>query len=258
MMSKFINPFSVVSLSPWPLLMSMTLFNMFMSISFMLYKSSFYMLILTTLSIVWIILLWMRDLNRENMQGYFTHLIQKGFKLGMILFISSEIMFFLSIFWAYFYYYISPLELWPPMGIHTINPLKVPLLGTLILISSGVTLTISHYYLMKSKFIHMTTFLFLTIILGMIFTSLQISEFFDSSFTIADGIFGSLFFVSTGFHGMHVIFGSAMLSWIFMNFMIKSIATYFDICSFEIIAWYWHFVDVVWLFLYVMIYWGSK
>nr|YP_010501933.1 cytochrome c oxidase subunit III [Laemobothrion tinnunculi]UXC94699.1 cytochrome c oxidase subunit III [Laemobothrion tinnunculi]UXC94712.1 cytochrome c oxidase subunit III [Laemobothrion tinnunculi] len=257
MSNLLINPYSAIERSPWPFLISISLLNLFSSMIMMFNKKLMdYKMVLCFFSFSLIVILWMQDLENESMCGMHTIDIQKGMKLGMILFISSEIMFFFSFFWGYFHFFIAPLETWPPLGIKTIDPLKVPLLSTLILVTSGVTLNISHFNLMNNKCKIAKKFLLITVIFGFFFTILQLEEFYESYFVISDGIYGALFYITTGFHGIHVILGSLMLLTNYTKFFTKLMSCY-KMCSFEISAWYWHFVDVVWLFLYLFLYWGS-
>lgn len=187
--------------------------------------------------------------------------VQKGMSLGVMLFIVSEALFFLAIFWAYFHNALTPgIELgaqWPPMGIEPVNPFELPLVNTVILLSSGATITYGHHSLIKGDrkgVIYGTT---LTIALALLFTSIQILEYFVSSFTISDGVFGSCFFFGTGFHGFHVIIGTIFIAvglWRISRYHL----TDHHHLGYESSILYWHFVDVVWLFLYCTIYyWGS-
>nr|YP_006459997.1 cytochrome c oxidase subunit III [Melitaea cinxia]ACT88826.1 cytochrome c oxidase subunit III [Melitaea cinxia] len=205
---------------------------------------------------------WWRDVCREGtFQGKHTILVSKGLRWGMILFIISEMFFFISFFWAFFHSSLSPnIEIgsnWPPMNIVSFNPFQIPLLNTIILITSGITVTWAHHALMENNYTQTSQSLFITIILGIYFTILQAYEYIEAPFTIADSIYGSTFFLATGFHGLHVIIGTIFLLTCFirhLNFHFSSNHHF----GFEAAAWYWHFVDVVWLFLYISIYWWGN
>lgn len=205
---------------------------------------------------------WWRDIIREStFQGHHTSIVQKGLRYGIILFIISEVFFFSGFFWAFYHSSLAPTpELggcWPPTGIHPLNPLEVPLLNTSVLLASGVSITWAHHSLIEGNRKNMLQGLFITISLGVYFTLLQASEYYEASFTISDGVYGSTFFVATGFHGLHVIIGSTFLIVCFLR-QLKFHFTSSHHFGFEAAAWYWHFVDVVWLFLYVSIYWWGS
>ena len=180
----------------------------------------------------------------------------------MILFIVSEVMFFFGFFWAFFHSSLSPVpeigSLWPPMGIDTISAWGVPLLNTIILLSSGITITWAHHAIVCGHRKNAISGLLLTIILALLFTMLQGFEYIDANFTISDSIYGSTFYLATGFHGFHVIIGTIFII-ISTIRLINHHFTKEHHFGFEAAAWYWHFVDVVWLFLFVVIYWwGGK
>lgn len=167
-------------------------------------------------------------------------------------------LIFFSFFWAFFHSALSPNieigQLWPPLGIKSFNPLDIPLLNTIILISSGITITWSHHSILNKNFKERTLRLLLTITLGIYFTILQLIEYKEAPFTIADSIYGSTFFIATGFHGLHVIIGTLFLFFTLIRIQYLHFSSLHHF-GFEAAAWYWHFVDVVWLFLYLSIYW---
>jgi len=175
-----------------------------------------------------------------------------------IIYCQRNLILFQFFFWAFFHARLSPdIELgisWPPTGISTFNPYHIPLLNTTILLSSGATVTWSHHSIIESNYKRAFNSLLLTVILGIYFTSLQAFEYMEAPFRIRDRIFGTTFFVATGFHGLHVLIGTTFLA-------INLIRIYEGHLSnnhhfrFEAAAWYWHFVDVVWLFLYTFVYW---
>ena len=175
--------------------------------------------------------------------------------------IISEILFFLSFFWAFFHRRLSPsIELgiiWPPIGIISFNPFQIPLLNTVILLTSGITITWAHHSIISRNYTQTTQRLFFTVLLGIYFTILQAYEYIEAPFTIADSIYGSTFFIATGFHGPHVLIGTTFLivCWLrHINFHFSS-AHHF---GFEAAAWYWHFIDIIWLFLYITFYWWNN
>lgn len=205
---------------------------------------------------------WWRDIYREaTLQGYHSEKVGLGLRWGIILFIVSEVFFFVSFFWAFFHRSLSPnIEvgaLWPPVGVETFNPFQVPLLNTRILLASGVTITWAHHALMEKNYDQCLQGLLVTIILGVYFSFLQGLEYIEASFTIADRVYGSTFFVATGFHGLHVLIGTSFLA-ICMSRHAKCHFSSDHHFGFEAAAWYWHFVDVVWLFLYLSIYWWGE
>nr|YP_010026620.1 cytochrome c oxidase subunit III [Gynaikothrips ficorum]QOQ85868.1 cytochrome c oxidase subunit III [Gynaikothrips ficorum] len=256
-MTIFNHPFHLVSLSPWPILMSMSILNMIFSMVDWFNGFSNTQNMFSTFTVILISFQWWRDVIRESTwQGLHTLKVFKGLQLGMILFITSELFFFISFFWSFFHMSLSPdMELgliWPPKGIIFFNPIEIPLLNTMILLLSGFTVTWSHYsLLMKKK--EFKIGLLLTCLLGIYFTLIQSYEYMEAYFCISDSIFGSTFYIMTGFHGIHVIVGTLFLS---VNFF-RSLKNQFSNThhfGFEAAAWYWHFVDVVWLFLYLFVY----
>jgi cytochrome c oxidase subunit 3 len=181
--------------------------------------------------------------------------------MGVSLFIVTEIFFFLSIFWAYFHSSLAPtVELgsqWPPAGITALNPMTVPLLNTILLLSSGATVTYAHHALIEGNRRAAIVGTGLTIVLAILFTGLQGFEYIDANFTIADGVYGSCFFFSTGFHGFHVIIGTIFIAVGFYRILAYHYTAEHHI-GLEAAILYWHFVDVVWLFLYASVYWWGS
>nr|SPP23360.1 cytochrome c oxidase subunit III [Byasa alcinous] len=256
------HPFHLVDFSPWPLTGSIGVMTLMTGMIKWFHNYNFYLMILGYFIILLTMYQWWRDICREGtFQGKHTILVSKGLRWGMILFIISEVFFFISFFWAFFHSSLSPnIEIgasWPPLNIITFNPFQIPLLNTIILISSGITITWAHHAIMENNFSQMTQGLMLTIFLGIYFSILQAYEYIEAPFSIADSIYGSTFFMTTGFHGLHVIIGTIFLSICFirhLNFHFSSNHHF----GFEAAAWYWHFVDVVWLFLYISIYWWGN
>ena len=258
------HPFHLVSPSPWPLFTCVSLLTLTTSgvLTMHAFNSAYYFLFIALITLIYTMSLWFRDVISEaTYLGNHTLAVQKGLNMGVGLFIISEALFFLAIFWAFFHSALSPtVELgaqWPPMGIDAINPFELPLLNTIILLSSGVTVTYAHHSLIQGKRKGTLYGLVYTVVLALIFTELQGIEYAVSSFTISDGTFGSCFYFGTGFHGLHVIIGTAFIAvglWRILAYH----STENHHLGFESSILYWHFVDVVWLFLYISVYyWGS-
>lgn len=215
--------------------------------------------ILALLSVIASMALWWRDVIAEGSYlGNHTIAVQKGLNMGIILFIVSEALLFFAIFWAFFHSALSPtVELggqWPPLGIEAINPFELPLLNTVLLLSSGITVTYAHHSLIGGNRKGAIYGLIATIILAIVFTLFQGIEYSVSSFTISDGVFGSCFYFGTGFHGMHVIVGTLFLAvglWRLVSYHLTDTHH----LGYEGAILYWHFVDVVWLFLFGVVYW---
>nr|YP_009707964.1 cytochrome c oxidase subunit III [Xystrocera globosa]QEU57262.1 cytochrome c oxidase subunit III [Xystrocera globosa] len=256
------HPFHLVDVSPWPILGAFSAMITLMGLIkwFHLYQNDLFLL--GTFITMLIMYQWWRDIVREaTFQGLHTFKVAMGLRWGMILFITSEVFFFISFFWGFFHNSLAPSVeigmIWPPKGIQPFNPLEIPLLNTLILLTSGLTVTWAHHSLMENNYKQALQGLVLTVILGVYFTILQGYEYIEAPFTIADSVYGSSFFIATGFHGLHVIIGTTFL----LVCLIRHYANHFSSIhhfGFEAAAWYWHFVDVVWLFLYISIYWWGS
>nr|QYK91440.1 cytochrome c oxidase subunit III [Tarbinskiellus portentosus]DAZ85807.1 TPA_asm: cytochrome c oxidase subunit 3 [Tarbinskiellus portentosus] len=256
------HPFHLVNMSPWPITGAIGAMTIAAGLIMMFHQYKFTILMLGVLITILTMIQWWRDITREGtFQGLHTSVVNMGLRWGMILFIVSEIFFFISFFWAFFHSSLSPTVdlgmMWPPMGIKPFNPMQIPLLNTAILLASGVTVTWAHHSLMESNHSQSMQGLLFTIILGIYFTILQAYEYLEAPFTIADSVYGSTFFVATGFHGLHVIIGTTFLIICLMRHMMFHFSSNHHF-GFEAAAWYWHFVDVVWLFLYITIYWWGS
>lgn len=256
------HPFHLVTKRPWPLIISLNSFSLFSGIILIIQFKSTSLLLIRFLITLISSFQWWRDIRTEtSLQGNHTSKVLKIIKIGIILFIISEVIFFLSFFWRFFHARLSPsIEIgikWPPKGILVFNPIEIPLLNTIILLSSGLTITWAHHRILSNKIKPTKKALKLTIILGIYFSILQIWEYRQSPFTITDSIYGSSFFIRTGFHGLHVIVGTIFICSC-LGQTIKFYPTINHHKSLELASWYWHFVDIVWLFLYISIYWWRK
>jgi len=256
------HPYHLVDPSPWPILASFRLFSFIIGLIKWFHLHETNLLYLSTLTNLLVIFQWWRDIIRERTyQGHHTLKVTTGLRWGIMLFIVSEIFFFVSFFWAFFHARLSPnIELginWPPKGIKTFNPLEIPLLNTLILLTRGLTITWTHHRIIENDYNQSLQRLFITVILGAYFTILQIYEYKEAPFTIADSVYGSTFFITTGLHGLHVIIGTTFLLICLIRLYLNHFSSTHHF-GFEAAAWYWHFVDVVWLFLYITIYWWGR
>ena len=250
----------MVDQRPWPIFVRVGSLNLFLSTYIWMSRYSsilnFYRALFSRLVVF---TLWIRDITREGtFQGAHTMKIVSSLKFSMILFIISEVFFFLSFFWAFFHRALRPnIEVgctWPPEGINPLNPIHIPFLNTLVLLTSGVSVTISHHALLEEDYTTSALWLVITTMLGAYFTVLQIEEYTRTSFTLSDSIFGSVFFLTTGFHGLHVIIGGLFLSISLIRLVGGHISIHHH-SGFELARWYWHFVDLVWLFVYTLLYW---
>jgi len=205
---------------------------------------------------------WWRDIVREGTrEGQHTTLVQLGRRFGMVLFIVSEVMFFFAFFWAFFWAALAPTpeigSVWPPRGIEVLNAWEVPFLNTLILLTSGASVTWAHHSIVSGNREEAIQGLRVTVALAIAFTALQGFEYVNARFTISDSVYGSTFYMATGFHGFHVFIGTCFLTVCLVR-LYKHHFTKQHHFGFEAAAWYWHFVDVVWLFLFVVVYcWGN-
>lgn len=257
-------PYHLVSPSPWPILLSFSLLSM--AIGAVMYMHGYVNggNLLTTGFILtaYGMGLWFRDVITEGTYlGDHTKQVKRGIQMGVILFIVSEIFAFLSVFWAFFHASLSPsIEIggiWPPQGITPLDPFAIPLLNTILLVSSGAFVTYGHHALLNGNRRGTIIGMFLTILFAVIFTVLQYVEYSEAAFTMSDSVYGSAFYASTGLHGMHVIVGTIFILVAFIRLLNYHLTdTHHQGCEAAIL--YWHFVDVVWLFLFIAVYyWGG-
>lgn len=348
---KAAHPYHLVGKSPWPVIASVRGAIILAGLIVQFHRHSLSRILRAIRLLTLATLIWCLNVIKERQSGYHTSAVQARIKIGIVLFIISEIIFFFSFFWAFFHRRVSPaVELggrWPPSGIQVFQPFRVPILNTVILLSRGVRVTWSHHRLLGTnqeyyfssifpwnlkafqihsmyinrvgklhrrrreqreaykeqlisyiicleyfaafshikngveiskkyydlcreyfehkrarheKWISYTEAfyrLILTIILGVYFSLIQIIEYLESSFTIADGVYGRTFFIATGFHGFHVLLGSTGLLFCAWRLYSGQFSPFRHI-GIEATIWYWHFVDVVWLFLFIFIYWWGR
>jgi len=258
-------PYHLVDTSPWPILVSFSLFTMAIGAVMYMHGYANGGSILTTgfLSTTMGMGLWFKDINTEGTYlGNHTIEVQKGLIIGVILFIISEVFAFFSVFWAYFHSSLSPAieigGIWPPQGITPLDPFAIPLLNTILLLSSGAFITYGHHSLIMGGRKGAIIGTLLCIVLAIVFTGFQYYEYVQSSFTMADSVFGTVFFASTGLHGLHVIVGTIFITVAYFRILNYSLTNKHHV-GYESSILYWHFVDVVWLFLFIAVYyWGCN
>ncbi len=239
---------------------------------FFLGKGQPIILLLGALIVGWTMFGWWGDIIKESRQGDHTPVVDLGLRYGMILFIVSEVMFFVAWFWMFFEAALfhearvgaswygpaigadfTGWESWPPPGVETFDPFHLPLINTLILLLSGTTVTWAHHALQHDDRKGAKLGLALTVVLGLCFTAMQIYEYTHAHFDFAGNLYGATFFMATGFHGAHVVIGTIFLAVCLIRLMGGGFSAKKHF-GFEAAAWYWHFVDVVWLFLFVFVY----
>lgn len=256
------HKFHLVDPSPWPIIISFIILNYTRIVILFFNTKKILPIIINIIIIILVILTWWKDIKRERtFQGHHTQLVIKSIKYGILLFIISEVLFFIRFFWSFFHHRLTPThELglnWPPKNIEAFNPLNIPLINTIILLRSGVSVTWTHSSICINNLNNTKLRLIITIILGIYFSFLQFFEYYYAPFSIRDSVYGRTFFLTTGFHGIHVIIGTLFLIHVLTR-LIKINFSSTHHLGIEIAIWYWHFVDVVWLFLYITIYWWGK
>ena len=260
------QPYHLVDPSPWPIAGALGGGVMLFGIVTWAHSGNKLPFILGLVGVLSVMAFWWRDVLKESgTAGLHTPVVRLGLRYGMTLFIASEVMFFVGFFWAYFHFALYPQHVlgaehpvWPPAGIRTFDPFQLPLMNTLLLLLSGTTITWAHHALIHKDRRHLIMGLGFTILLGLLFTTFQALEYSEAPFKFAGGgVYPSVFFLATGFHGFHVMVGTAFLivCWFRARAGAFTPERHF---GFEAAAWYWHFVDVVWLFLFIAIYlWGA-
>lgn len=254
--------FHIVDASPWPLTNSISAFMLTTSAVLWFHTGYSSFFFISLLILIFSSTVWFKDVIREGtFEGHHTKEVQNNLKYGMFLFILSEIMFFFSFFWTFFHSSLAPAiqigGIWPPLEINVLNTWEVPALNTAILLTSGASITWAHYGLFKNNREDVIYGFLVTIFLAFLFTAFQVMEYFESTYSISDGIYGSIFFTITGFHGIHVILGTTFLLVCFFRFLNYHFTSKHHI-GFQAASWYWHFVDVVWILLFLSVYiWGN-
>jgi cytochrome c oxidase subunit III len=261
------HDYHLVDPSPWPIVGSISALLLTVGAAFWMHDQVLgpWLTLLGFLGVLTTMFFWWRDVLRESATGHHKSVVNKGLRMGMALFITSEVLFFFAFFWAFFWAALVPPETvatsWPPEGIEPVPAFDIPFLNTMILLLSGATVTWAHHAIKEND--NSTAFkaLLLTCALGLIFTSFQVYEYIHAihlGFTLQSGSFGSTFYMATGFHGFHVIVGTSFLLVCMMRAWYGAFRPEKHV-GFEAAAWYWHFVDVVWLFLFVCVYvWGGS
>jgi len=226
-----------------------------------------YFFLIGFVAVLYVMYAWWSDVVAESRAGDHTPVVRIGLRYGFILFIMSEVMFFLAWFWTFFKHAMYPMGpespavdgVWPPVGIETFDPWHLPLINTLILLCSGAAATWAHHALVhENNRKDMRNGLILAILLGALFTVFQVYEYSHAQFGFSGNIYGASFYMATGFHGMHVLIGTIFLAVCLLRLTLRNDFTPEKHIGFEAAAWYWHFVDVVWLFLFAAIYvWGQ-
>ena len=259
--SPYKHPYHLVEPSYWPILSAFAAGTMLLGIIVLAHGGGQWVLGVGAVAVLACMFGWWRDVLKESRTpGLHSSVVRLGLRYGMILFIASEVMFFVAFFWAYFHFALYPehvsgaaTAIWPPAGVKTFDPWSLPFLNTMILLLSGCTVTWAHHSLMENNRKGLIVGLAITVILGIAFTGLQAWEYSMAPFQFTGGVYPSVFFLATGFHGFHVIVGTIFLA----VCLFRAMAGHFTPekhFGFEAAAWYWHFVDVVWLFLFVSIY----
>lgn len=263
------HDYHLVDPSPWPFVGSASALALALGAVGYFHEASALWMLPGFLGVIYTMIAWWRDVIKESHEGHHTKVVQLHLRYGMILFIASEVMFFVAWFWAFFdaslfageAQQVARVEhtggIWPPVGIEVFDPWHLPLLNTLILLTSGTTVTWAHHALLHNDRNGLKWGLILTVILGALFSVVQVYEYSHAAFAFADSIYGATFYMTTGFHGFHVLIGTIFL----IVCLVRALQGDFTPekhFGFEAAAWYWHFVDVVWLFLFAAIYiWGS-
>jgi len=257
------HSYHLVDPSPWPIVGSFSALVLAGGAVYYMHGGNAWFMLAGLVAVLFTMVRWWMDVVAEGeYQGHHSKIVQIGLRYGMALFIASEVMFFAAFFWAFFNASLYPPEaigkVWPPASVETFNAWDLPFLNTLILLTSGVTLTWAHHALLDNNRRDVIRGLSLTIALGLIFTGVQAYEYSHAAFGFTDGIYSSTFYMATGFHGFHVIVGTIFLI-VCLGRTLKGHFKADHHVGFEAAAWYWHFVDVVWLFLFICVYWlGGK
>ncbi|MBM9593745.1 cytochrome c oxidase subunit 3 [Roseitranquillus sediminis] len=257
------HDYHILHPSVWPFLGAVGGFIMLFGGVIWMHGSGPWTFLIGAVVVAYVMFAWWSDVVAESAQGDHSPVVRIGLRYGFILFIMSEVMFFAAWFWSFFKHAMYPMEAfsegqWPPPSIETFDPWHLPLINTLILLCSGAAATWAHHALVhENNRTDMRNGLILAIVLGVLFTFFQAYEYSHAAFGFSGNIYGANFFMATGFHGVHVIIGTVFLFVCLLRLMRGHFSPEKHV-GFEAAAWYWHFVDVVWLFLFAAIYiWGS-
>jgi cytochrome c oxidase subunit 3 len=257
------HDYHILEPSPWPALGALGAFLMLGGMVFWFHQDQEglpWLGLIGLALVLYVMYAWWSDVVKESRVGDHTPVVQIGLRYGVIMFIASEVMFFAAWFWSFFKHALYPMDaidnVWPPAGVEVFDPWHLPLINTLILLCSGAACTWAHHALLENDRKGLVNGLMLSVGLGVIFTILQAYEYGHAAFSFSGSIYGANFFMATGFHGFHVIVGSIFLGVCLIR-ALKGHFTPQKHIGFEAAAWYWHFVDVLWLFLFACIYiWG--
>lgn len=263
------HPYHIVHPSPWPIVGAFAAGTLAVGALLYMHEGQIFGMkvglkgvILGLLAVLGVMYVWWRDVIHEAVvERAHSPVAKIGMRYGMALFIASEVMFFFAFFWAFFNASLFPTEaighVWPPASVHVIEPFELPFLMTMILLLSGCTVTWAHHAILEGKNYDAVLALGITVVLGVCFLLFQSYEYVHAAFGFKDGIYSSAFYMATGFHGFHVLVGTIFL-FVCWRRAIKGQFTPKEHFGFEAAAWYWHFVDVVWLFLFIAIYWWGN
>ena len=257
------HDYHILNPSVWPFIGAVSGFTMLFGAVMWMHDNGPWLFLIGLAGVLYTMFSWWSDVIDESAIGDHTPVVQIGLRYGFIFFIMSEVMFFAAWFWSFFKHAMYPMATfsegqWPPPSIETFDPWHLPLINTLILLCSGAAVTWAHHALVhENNRRDLKTGLIVGIALGVVFTILQAYEYMHASFGFAGNIYGANFFMATGFHGAHVIIGTIFLT-VCLFRAIRGDFTPQQHAGFEAAAWYWHFVDVVWLFLFFAVYiWGQ-
>lgn len=274
------HDYHILPPSPWPIIGAFSALVMAAGAIMWMHKAPFgnWVFFAGVAAVAFTFYGWWAQVIKEAHAGDHTPVVSLHLRYGMILFIASEVMFFVGWFWSWFDFSLFPRPLvvtdgtvenligqegaaavvqWPPKGIEVIDPFGFPLLNTLILLCSGTTVTWAHHSLIHGDRNGLIKGLWATIILGAVFSAIQAYEYMHAPFGFSGLNYSAAFYMATGFHGFHVLVGTIFL----IVCLVRAYKGHFtpkQHFGFEAAAWYWHFVDVVWLFLFVAVYvWGG-
>lgn len=263
------HDYHLVNPSPWPAVGALSAFILAIGGIMWMRDVTPWVFFIGLTGVLYTMYAWWADVVKEANGGDHTPVVQLHHRYGMMLFIASEVMFFVAWFWGYFdgFFRVDDAVqfgrvaatggMWPPTGVEVFDPWHLPLFNTLLLLTSGTTVTWAHHALLEGDREGLKWGLVLTILLGALFSAVQVLEYSQAGFSFSGNIYGATFFMATGFHGFHVLVGTIFLA-VNLILMLRGGVTEKHHLGFEFAAWYWHFVDVVWLFLFASIYvWGS-